>query len=74
MKESTATIIAVGGVVSIMLGVLLYAGLTKQPLDSELVKQAIAGLMGFAGGAAVTTKAPTISRPALSDKSQELNL
>lgn len=62
MKESTATIIAVGGVVGITLGVLLYAGLTKQALDFELIKQAIAGLMGFAGGAAVTTKPTTISR------------
>lgn len=54
MKENISTLIAVGGVVGITLGVVLYAGFTQQVLDSELVKQAITALIGFAGGAAVT--------------------
>ena len=52
MKENTSTLIAVGGVVGIVVGVIFYSAMTKQTLDSELIKQAIAGLIGFAGGAA----------------------
>jgi hypothetical protein len=50
------TIIAVSGVVAIGIGLLLYYGLSGNPLDTEIIKQIAAGLIGFAGGAgAVST-------------------
>lgn len=52
MKENTSTLIAVGGVVGIIIGVIVYSVMTKQALDYETIKQGIAGLIGFAGGAA----------------------
>lgn len=53
MKE-TATILAVGGVVAIGIGLLVLSGFTGQAVDSELLKQLTSGLIGFAGGAGVT--------------------
>jgi hypothetical protein len=54
MKDQ-ATLLAIGGVVVITLGVIILSGFTKQSLDSELVKQVVTGLVGFASGAAVAT-------------------
>lgn len=50
MKDN-ANLIAVGGVVIIGLGLLVYAGLSGNVLDTEAIKQIAAGLIGFAGGA-----------------------
>ena len=58
MKENLSTLIAVGGVVAIIAGVIFYSAITGQTLDSELVKQAIAGLIGFAAGGITTTSKP----------------
>ena len=49
MREK-ATIIAIGGVVLIILSLIASSGVTKQPVDSELIKMAVSGLVGFAGG------------------------
>ena len=49
-----ATIIAVSGVVVLGLGTLILTGITKQVLDTELMKQIVTGLIGFASGVGVT--------------------
>ena len=54
MKDQ-ATLLAVGGVIVITLGVLILSGITRQNLDSELIKQVVTGLVGFASGAAIAT-------------------
>jgi len=53
MKENLSTIIAVGGVVFIIAGVVFYSAFTGQPLDSETIKMAVTGLIGFAAGGVV---------------------
>jgi hypothetical protein len=54
MKDN-ATLLAVGGVIAIGLGTLILSGITKQALDTELIKMTVTGLIGFASGAAVAT-------------------
>ncbi len=49
-----ATLIAVGGVVLLGAGTLILTGITKQTLDTELMKQIVTGLIGFASGVGVT--------------------
>lgn len=56
MKDQ-ATLLAVAGVIVITIGVLVTTVVTKQELDSELIKQVVTGLVGFASGAAVATVA-----------------
>ena len=52
MKENLSTLIAVGGVILIPIGVIAYAIATGQTLDYETIKMSIAALAGFAGGTA----------------------
>lgn len=54
MKDN-ATLLAIGGVIIITLGAIVLSGVTRQALDTELVKMTITGLVGFASGAAVAT-------------------
>ena len=55
MKDNMATLLAVGGVVVIILGVIGLSGVTGQALDNETVKMGITGLIGFAAGGVVGT-------------------
>jgi len=50
--ENKATLIAIGGVVVIGLGVLAQSVITGQAMDPELIKLIVTGLVGFASGAA----------------------
>lgn len=54
MKDN-ATLLAIGGVIAITLGVIVLSGFTKQALDTEIIKMTVTGLVGFASGAAVAT-------------------
>lgn len=49
MKDQ-ATLLAIGGVILITLAVIISSGVTKQAVDSELIKLVATGLLGFAGG------------------------
>ena len=60
MREK-ATIIAIGGVVLIVLSLIVSSGVTKQPVDSELIKMAVSGLVGFAGGVGGTVAVAALS-------------
>jgi hypothetical protein len=51
MKE-LSTVIAVGGVVAIAIGTLIYYGISGITLDPEVMKLYATGLMGFAAGGA----------------------
>jgi hypothetical protein len=55
MKDNNATLLAVGGVVIISLGVIGLSMITGQVLDTETVKMGITGLIGFAAGGVVGT-------------------
>lgn len=55
MKDQ-ATLLAVGGVVLITIAVIVSAGITKQIVDTELIKLVATGLLGFAGGVITATK------------------
>jgi hypothetical protein len=54
MKDQ-ATLLAIGGVIAITLGVIGLSGVTGQSLDTEIIKMVVTGLVGFASGAAVAT-------------------
>ena len=54
MKDQ-ATLLAIGGVIAITLGVITLSGITRQALDTEIIKMVVTGLVGFASGAAVAT-------------------
>lgn len=51
IDKNIANVIAVGGVVLMGIGTLIYYGISGYLLDVELMKQLFAGLLGFAGGA-----------------------
>jgi hypothetical protein len=55
MKDNAATLLAVGVVVLIVLGVIGLSGVTGQVLDTETVKMAVTGLIGFAAGGVIGT-------------------
>ena len=55
MKDNLATIIAVGGVVIIALGVVASSLITGQPMGTETLNMAITGLIGFAAGGVAGT-------------------
>lgn len=54
--KDQATLLAVGGVILIMIGVIILTGVTKQELDTELIKLVATGLLGFAGGIVTASK------------------
>jgi len=54
MKDQ-ATLLAIGGVILITLGVVALSATTGQDLDTEIIKMVVTGLVGFASGAAVAT-------------------
>jgi len=61
MQRDNATMLAVAGVVTITVGVIASSIFTGQALDTETVKMAITGLIGFAAGGYIgsTTLKPT---------------
>ena len=50
MQRDNATMLAVAGVVTITVGVIASSIFTGQALDTETVKMAITGLIGFSSG------------------------
>jgi len=55
MKDNAATILAVGGVVAIILGVIGASIATGNTLDTETINMGVTGLIGFAAGGVVGT-------------------
>lgn len=54
-EKNTATLIAVGGVVALGIGTIVYYAVSGNPLDVEVIKQITAALMGFAAGISTMT-------------------
>ncbi len=55
--ENKATLIAVGGVVVMGLGVIISAVVSGNAVDAGTIQQVVTGLIGFASGVAVTKAA-----------------
>jgi len=66
VKEKS-TLLAIGGVVAITIAVIISSSIAKQAVDTELVKQVVSGLVGFAG-AGVVAVASSSSTTKSSDK------
>jgi len=48
--ENKSTLLAIGGVISIALTVIISSALNKQAVDSQFVQQVVTGLLAFSGG------------------------
>jgi len=48
--ENKSTLLAIGGVISIALTVIISSALNKQAIDSQFVQQVVTGLLAFSGG------------------------